>query len=75
MLEIEKLVMAHRYLYYVLMSPVISDREYDLLELDAYEKAPSDSPVHELGSSLPENYSQEIIDLANELLNKKQIRK
>lgn len=60
--------MAHRYLYYVLLSPVISDREYDILEHAAVEIAPEDSPIHDPGSSLESSYSWPIKNRARQLL-------
>ena len=62
--EYEKEIMAHRYLYYVLASPVYPDCTYDILEREARTVCPEDSVVHKVGSSLPSSYSQEIIDLA-----------
>ena len=41
---IESLIMAHRYLYYVETSPIISDYEYDMLERRALREYP-DSPI------------------------------
>ena len=69
MLEIEKIVMAHRYLYYVTCEPVLSDYDYDLLENQALKVAKSNSPINNPGSSLDSSYSQEIKDLAMNLSN------
>lgn len=52
----ETLVMVHRYLYYVLGEPVLSDHEYDHIERQARAVCPPDSPVHKVGSSLPSSY-------------------
>lgn len=60
MTDIEKIVLAHRYLYYVESQPVISDYEYDVLERKAREVAAPDSKVHLVGSSLPSDYPEEI---------------
>ena len=60
-LRLEREVMVHRYLYYVLAEPVISDMEYDLLDRKAVAACPPESPVHQVGSSLPNSYSKEII--------------
>ena len=64
---LESLVLAHRYLYYVDCSPVISDYEYDVLEREAREKCGLSSPVHGIGSSLPSSYSPETVLLAKSL--------
>ncbi len=68
MLEIEKIVMAHRYLYYVKCEPILSDYAYDLLENQALRIVESNSPINSPGSSLESSYSQEIKDLANSFL-------
>ena len=65
---IENQVMAHRYLYYVLSESVLSDYIYDLLEREAREVCPPESPVHGLGSSLPSDYSEEVKSIARGLL-------
>ncbi len=62
-------VMAHRYLYYVLARPVIGDSDYDRLEKAAAATAPADSPVHQVGSSLDSDYSDEIVERAFDLLD------
>lgn len=67
-MNLENLVLAHRYLYYVLGDPIISDFEYDILERSARENLPEESPVHSVGSSLKTSYSQTVIKLAGELL-------
>jgi NAD-dependent DNA ligase len=59
--------MAHRYLYYVLSAPVISDYLYDQLEKLALESAPADSPLRKPGSDLASHYSDEIIAMAQNL--------
>lgn len=64
-------VMAHRYLYYVLAAPVISDREYDILEAIALRELPDDSPARMLGSSIAEHYTLEAIRRAEWLLANK----
>ena len=69
--KLELDVLAHRYLYYVLMSPVISDIEYDRLEQKACEKLDDESPVHGIGSSLEEDYSSEVIRHALKLKSEK----
>lgn len=65
-------VLGHRYLYYVLTTPVISDETYDELESCARRTVPRDDPHAQLlftvGSSLPEDYPEEALNRANELL-------
>lgn len=65
-LEIE--ILAHRYLYYVLTTPVISDYKYDMLERRARAELPEDSPVHGVGSDLKESYSNEVVVAAIKML-------
>lgn len=57
-------VMAHRFLYYVLGNPVISDREYDKLE------APVKDQIPPVGSDRVQDYSNKQIDLATQLMTK-----
>jgi len=64
MTDIEKRVMAHRYLYYIKCNPRIPDLDYDVIEREARAIAPPESPVHKLGSSLASSYSPEIVALA-----------
>lgn len=66
--QIEDSIMAHRYLYYVLSQPVVSDFIYDALERDAREVLSLDSPVHGVGSSLRDSYTPDQIALANQRL-------
>ena len=54
--RLEREVLAHRYLYYVLAEPALLDYEYDLVERRAREVCPPESPVHGVGSSLPSSY-------------------
>lgn len=66
--ELINFVMAHRYLYYVLCKPVITDYEYDQLESRALKVI--DDPNHSInfpGSSLEKDYSPEIIAIARTL--------
>ena len=65
----EKLVLAHRYLYYVLAQPVLPDAEYDKIERRAREILPEDNIVHRVGSSLPSSYSEEVKQYADKLLH------
>lgn len=69
MTELEKKCLAYRYLYYVLYTSVISDREYDMLERKALEEVDENSPLHQVGSDNPFDYSDEIRTLAGILLN------
>ena len=66
--EYEDEVMAHRYLYYVLAEPVLTDADYDTLERRAREVCPPESPVHKVGSSLPSSYTKEQMGLATQFL-------
>lgn len=70
MLEIEKTVLAHRYLYYCLSKPVISDYEYDKLEKEALKVVAEDSVIRECGSDLEDSYSDEVKNLAKLYLKK-----
>jgi NAD-dependent DNA ligase len=69
MKRLENTVMAHRYLYYVLNESVISDYIYDMLEREARECCPTESPVHGLGSCFARDYSEEVKGIARGLLN------
>lgn len=60
-----KLVLAHRYLYYVLAEPVLSDYEYDTLE---HQLTPAEVESLGVGSDLGSSYSTEVISLAVMLL-------
>lgn len=64
------IAMAHRYLYYVLGLPVISDREYDQIEREARETAPHAHGIHGPGSDLSESYSSHQISIAGKLISK-----
>ena len=61
MTELETLVLAHRYIYYVLNDNLISDFEYDALEHQARATAPAGSAVHSVGSSLASSYPEVVI--------------
>ena len=67
--ELETLVMAHRYLYYVASEPVLADPVYDQIERQAREVCPPESPVHGVGSSLPSSYNVEQRRLAQSILS------
>lgn len=66
-LSLEDQAMVHRYRYYVMNSPIISDSEYDRLEEEAIKQADSKHPIHNPGSDLEESYSEEIITIAKKL--------
>lgn len=59
--QLEHEVMVHRYLYYVVCETILTDSEYDNLERQARRVLPEASPVHGVGSSLPDSYSAEVI--------------
>lgn len=65
---LEDTILMHRYLYYIECAPVISDAAYDKLERDGRERLPKTSVVHDVGSSLPDNYDPRIVALAVERL-------
>jgi len=65
MLELE--VLTHRYLYYVLAEPIVSDSVYDQIEKEARAICDPSSPVHGIGSSLPSSYSLEAVKRALQL--------
>lgn len=64
MSDLELQVLAHRYRYYVLSSPILSDSEYDALERKARAVLPPESPVHGVGSSLRSSYSSAVVTYA-----------
>lgn len=67
--EQERELMAHRYLYYVECAPVITDEEYDQKERAFLEQVGEESlsPMSLPGSDLVKSYSDDEINLANEL--------
>jgi len=62
MSPIEKIVMAHCYLYFVLHQPAISDLRYDRLKKEAKRKSNSENIVTAVN-----DYPKEIIEIAMEL--------
>jgi len=66
-IDYEKLILAHRYLYYVKCAPVISDYEYDLLEQDAQKVIPRLAILDQVSSSNPWDYSEEVKQYAESL--------
>lgn len=66
-MSLENTILAHRYLYYVKSTPVISDYEYDILEKEAIKEIPD---LNTISSDLESSYSEEVKNIANKLLNK-----
>jgi NAD-dependent DNA ligase len=69
--KIEKLnipdqALVHRYLYYVLDNPVISDYDYDMLEKAARKLVNESHPINSPGSSLRQSYPDYIIKFVEE---------
>ena len=69
--NIELYVLANRYLYYVLATPILPDSVYDMYEIKAREICPPESDVHKIGSSLPSSYSDEVKSYAQILYSGK----
>lgn len=67
---IEDSILVHRYLYYVECSPIISDYEYDVIERDARNRLPPESPVHNIGSDMEDSYPEHIRNKAKKILRK-----
>lgn len=67
--SIADICLAHRYLYYVKCTPVISDQQYDELEAQACSLAPAGHDIHLPGSSLENDYTDETKARAQELLD------
>ncbi len=68
MINIETQLLAHRYLYYVLSCPVITDYEYDALERAALGSLPPESPLHKPGSDIASDYSDAVKAYARTLI-------
>jgi hypothetical protein len=64
--------LVHRYLYYVESTPVLQDREYDMLERMATNDpdTPVDHDILRPGSDLASSYPQTIVDLALQVLHR-----
>jgi NAD-dependent DNA ligase len=62
----ERELMAHRYLYYILAEPVITDYQYDMREKAFRDKIGEDSksPIMLPGSSLESSYTAEEVTTA-----------
>lgn len=57
--RIEAIVMAHRYLYYVLNESILHDLAYDVIERRARAMARlKSSPIQKVGSSIESDYTQ-----------------
>ena len=65
----ERLLLAHRYLYYVVGHPVLRDTDYDVLERGAMPVIPDDSPIRRPGSSNPHDYPEIVQKMATALLH------
>ena len=67
----ERLLMAHRYLYYVECSPTLRDSEYDSIDRVFLQLVPMggelESPLHHPGSELRSSYTTDEIELAKRL--------
>ncbi len=62
--EMERKVMAHRYLYYIECDPVITDFQYDQLQREFDKVGNPNSPAVQVGSDLSSDYSADEIELA-----------
>lgn len=63
-LNLVEQIQFHRYRYYVMYDPLITDLEYDMLDRKALEQFPDDPVLNSVGSELISSYPQHIIDLA-----------
>ena len=70
-LPLEDQCLVHRILYYVDSNPMITDREYDMLERDATRQAADNHPIQKPGSDLPESYPTPLRLLAARLAAQK----
>jgi len=75
----EKIVLAHRYLYYVLTQPIVTDRMYDTIEKNARKILETigvdESPIFLCGSDLASSYSDEVKALAVSLRHQAELNK
>lgn len=55
------LLMAHRYLYYVKVTPVLSDREYDSLEEDYPDELPPGSDMESSYTDLQKHLAEKLM--------------
>ena len=67
MKSIETLCLAHRYLQYVKLTPLLSIREYILIEKEAKKSVSRDSLIWSDPSDLEKDYPKEAIELAEKL--------
>lgn len=58
----ENILLEHRYRYYILGEPIISDYSYDMLEREYLKVAPEDSLIRLPGSDLKSSYPEHIIN-------------
>lgn len=69
--QMERLLMAHRYLYYVECSPTIRDSEYDRMDREFLKLCPIggevESVLHHPGSDMRMSYTPDEIELAKQL--------
>lgn len=72
--KLENAVLAHRYLYYVLHTPLLDDHQYDLLERDARAQLPEYSAINDVGSDNEEDYPMTAILYARRLLRESNVR-
>jgi NAD-dependent DNA ligase len=66
---LEDVIMAHRYMYYVLADTRLLDHEYDILERQGRSLLDEASSVHKVGSDLDSSYTQQQKDIAWKILN------
>lgn len=59
--------LVHRVLYYCYGAPVLTDREYDMLERDATLVAPKGHLLEKPGSDREETYDWSIINIARNI--------
>lgn len=67
-MTISERVQAHRYLYFVLVRPVIPDFDYDRMNADAKKRLPESDPIHRPGSDREADYPDSIKAFAYGLL-------
>lgn len=65
---LEDFIMAHRYLYYCVNSPQISDSRYDVIESAALRVLPESSAIRKTGSSFESDYSEAQKQIAKKLI-------
>ena len=63
-MNIEDKILFHRYRYYIMCDPLISDFEYDMLDKEAVAILPPDSVVNQPGSDLKSSYPAHIAEMA-----------